>query len=71
MTARRAGARLAKVTARSITDRAYEAIRDAIVEGQFRPGERLSEETLAEQLGVSKTPCTTPSGAWWPRVWFK
>ena len=55
MTARRAGAGLAKVTARSISDRAYEAIRDAIVEGQFRPGERLSEETLAEQLGVSKT----------------
>jgi len=48
--------RLNKVTAQSITDRAYEAIRDAIVMGQFQPGERLSEETLADQLGVSKTP---------------
>ncbi len=47
---------LTKVTARSITDRAFEAIRDAIVIGQFQPGERLSEESLAEQLGVSKTP---------------
>ena len=47
---------LQRVTTRSITDRAYEAIRDAIVEGQFHPGERLSEESIAEQLGVSKTP---------------
>ena len=47
---------LNKVTAQSISDRAYEAIRDAIVMGQFQPGERLSEETLADQLGVSKTP---------------
>jgi len=47
---------LQRVAARSITDRAYEAIRDAIVQGQFLPGERLSEEALAEQLGVSKTP---------------
>ena len=47
---------LQRVATRSITDRAYEAIRDAIVQGQFLPGERLSEEALAEQLGVSKTP---------------
>lgn len=48
--------RLPRVTARSITDRACEVIRDAIVQGQFQPGERLSEERLADELGVSKTP---------------
>jgi DNA-binding GntR family transcriptional regulator len=47
---------LPRVLARSVTDRAYEAIRAAIVEGHLVPGKRLSEESLAEQLGVSKTP---------------
>jgi len=49
-------AMLQKVTSRSVTDAAYEAIRAGIVEGHFGPGERLSEERLAEDLGVSKTP---------------
>ncbi len=48
--------KLQRVQVRSMTDRAYEAIRDAIIEGEFQPGERLSEERLGEQLGVSKTP---------------
>ncbi len=33
-----------------------EAIRDAIREGLLCPGERIMEITLAEQLGVSRTP---------------
>jgi DNA-binding GntR family transcriptional regulator len=47
---------LQRVSMRSISDRAYETIRDAIMRGQLQPGERLSEESIAEQLGVSKTP---------------
>jgi DNA-binding GntR family transcriptional regulator len=37
-------------------DKAYAAIRKAIVDQQFLPGERLTEERLAEQIGVSRTP---------------
>ena len=33
-----------------------EALRDAIREGTLKPGERLMEIQLAEQLGVSRTP---------------
>lgn len=34
----------------------YAAIRDAIVRAELVPGARLSENELAEQLGVSRTP---------------
>lgn len=37
-------------------ERAYKAIRDGILEGVYPPGERLLEETLAIELGVSRTP---------------
>jgi DNA-binding GntR family transcriptional regulator len=34
----------------------FESLRAAIIEGLLRPGERLMEIQLAEQLGVSRTP---------------
>ncbi len=34
----------------------YEKIKEAIVEGLIRPGERLSEVDLADKLAVSRTP---------------
>jgi GntR family transcriptional regulator, rspAB operon transcriptional repressor len=34
----------------------YAALRDAIVRAELAPGARLSENELAEQLGVSRTP---------------
>lgn len=37
-------------------DRVYDAIRKAILDGALTPGDRLLEETLAEQLHVSRTP---------------
>jgi DNA-binding GntR family transcriptional regulator len=40
----------------SLTDRAADEIRARIVQGVFRLGEPLSEITLANDLGVSKTP---------------
>ncbi|TRL40232.1 MULTISPECIES: GntR family transcriptional regulator [Rhizobium] len=39
-------------SAPSLRDR----IEDAIVSGTFRPGDRLEEQSLAEQYGVSRTP---------------
>lgn len=40
----------------SQTRKAELALRQAIVEGEFRAGERLSELTLTERFGVSRTP---------------
>ena len=34
----------------------FESLREAIIQGQLRPGERLMELQLAEELGVSRTP---------------
>lgn len=34
----------------------FEALRDAIIRGVLKPGERLMEVQLAEELGVSRTP---------------
>lgn len=35
---------------------AYELIRSAILEGDYNPGQRLTEEALAATLGMSRTP---------------
>lgn len=43
----------------SQTRKAELALREAIVEGAFRVGERLSELTLTELFGVSRTPLRT------------
>lgn len=37
-------------------DQVFEKIRQAIIAGKLKPGQRLVERTLAEQLGVSRTP---------------
>ncbi len=40
----------------SQTDRAILGIRDLVLRGEFKAGERLAEVELAERLGVSRTP---------------
>jgi DNA-binding GntR family transcriptional regulator len=37
-------------------DGVYEALREAIVSRRLQPGDRLAEEQLAKQFGVSRTP---------------
>ncbi len=39
-----------------VRERAYEHLKASILAGQFSPGERLTEEHLAKQLGISRTP---------------
>lgn len=39
-----------------LRDVVFNTLRDAIVHGEFEPGERLMEVTLAKRLGVSRTP---------------
>ncbi len=46
----------ARGPAPSNVDVAVEALRDAIVDGRVKPGQRLKEIPLAEQLGVSRGP---------------
>ncbi|HET7559303.1 MAG TPA: GntR family transcriptional regulator [Limnochordia bacterium] len=41
---------------RPLRELVFEAVREAIIEGQLKPGERLMEIQLAERLGVSRTP---------------
>ncbi len=40
----------------SFKDRAYQHIRSKLLRGGFVAGERLSEEALAEEIGISRTP---------------
>jgi len=40
----------------SLADQAYGALRDMITGGDFEPGQRLTERSLADLLGVSPTP---------------
>jgi DNA-binding GntR family transcriptional regulator len=38
------------------TDWAVQVLRDAILKGEIKPGEKLRQENLAQQLGISPTP---------------
>jgi DNA-binding GntR family transcriptional regulator len=40
----------------SLRSRVYETLRQAIVHGQLSPGQRVRDQDLAHQLGVSRTP---------------
>ena len=40
----------------SASRQVYSALREAIVAGELEPGQRISENELAERLGVSRTP---------------
>lgn len=40
----------------TLREKILETIRDAILKGSLRPGERVSEPELAERFGISRTP---------------
>jgi len=48
--------RLNEMTGPLLKDKAYIAIKQGILEGVYKPGVILSEKTLVEDLGMSKTP---------------
>jgi DNA-binding GntR family transcriptional regulator len=48
--------RLQKIRKNSLKEQVINAIRNAIIEGKFKPGEKIPEQELAAQLGVSRTP---------------
>jgi DNA-binding GntR family transcriptional regulator len=45
-----------KLLPRSLEERVYDELRDAIVAGEFRPGDPLVEAQLSARFGISKTP---------------
>ena len=45
----------AATTPQTLRDIVQERLREAIIEGHFKPGERLVERPLCDQLGVSRT----------------
>lgn len=45
-----------KIDSSSITERIYRRLLEAIVNREIRPGEKLTEETVSADLGVSRTP---------------
>jgi DNA-binding GntR family transcriptional regulator len=47
---------LRRLDAATLADRAYDALREAIISGELAPGEKITERGLAERLAVSATP---------------
>jgi DNA-binding GntR family transcriptional regulator len=43
---------------KTLVDQAYEVILDALCDGTFKPGERLTQEDIATKLNVSRQPVT-------------
>jgi DNA-binding GntR family transcriptional regulator len=48
--------RLWRLDQDSLSERVYGSLRRSIISGRFAPGERLIENSLAEELGVSRAP---------------
>lgn len=47
---------LSPISQITLTDTVTDKLRDAIIQGELKPGERLTEPTLASMLGVSRSP---------------
>jgi len=53
-----------------LSELAYRVLRDATVHGVLPESENLTERSLADALGLSRTPSTTPSRDWRAKDWF-
>lgn len=47
---------IASIAQGSLSQRAYSVLRESLINGHFRPGQRLVMQDLADQLGTSITP---------------
>ena len=45
-----------KMDKRSLADQVYDHIKESILSGVLKPGEKIPEEKIAEDTGVSRTP---------------
>ena len=50
-------------------DVVFNTLRQSILTGELKPGERLMEIHLADKLGVSRTPSGRRFASWSWRVW--
>ncbi len=48
----------------TLRERILETIRDAIMSGSLKPGEKVAEPELAERFGISRTPIREASASW-------
>ena len=55
---------LAKIERQRAVDAVYETLRWGILNGFFKPGERLDIPEIAEKLGVSLTPVRHACKCW-------
>ena len=53
-----------------LRDVVFQTLRQAILKGELKPGERLMEIQLAQKLGVSVLRCVRRSVSWNWRVWY-
>ena len=61
---------LKPVKKENLSVRVYNEIRNALINGQYEPGERLIIGELAQEMGVSITPVREPSsGSSASRAW--
>ena len=54
----------------SLEAQVYDTIRDNMIKGEYLPGTMLSENELAKELGVSRTPVRAPFPYWKRKVWL-
>ena len=52
-----------------LRDVVFNTLRQAILRGELKPGERLMEIALSQRLGVSRTPVREPSECWNRKAW--
>ncbi|MBE6906752.1 MAG: GntR family transcriptional regulator [Ruminococcaceae bacterium] len=46
----------APIDSQTVSDKVYLSIKNAIINGKFKPGERIIQEDLTKQMNVSRTP---------------
>ncbi|MBQ2259728.1 MAG: GntR family transcriptional regulator, partial [Spirochaetales bacterium] len=45
-----------KIVSQSLADQVYELVKSEILKGNIKGGEKIREDSLATQFGVSRTP---------------
>jgi len=50
------GPRWSRITHRTLRERIVDSLKEAIVRGRLRPGERVAEPEVARRFGISRTP---------------
>ena len=54
---------------KSLREEVYESLRRSIIHGKLKGGQRFIEETLAHQVGISRTPVGRPFTSLKGMIW--